>query len=123
MSNLKLTVTDKADYEEIKLFCEFAKTQDYKITFIDNGNVVFEKDNQSHQVPKTEKVISPLDDSQSKMLDAREQNSSRKGSITISADDKCKCRHRRDEHHADYNHHYICDGSEDCLCVKFEVGE
>lgn len=43
MTNLKLTAIDKADYEDIKEFCEFGKSKGYKITFIDNGNIVFEK--------------------------------------------------------------------------------
>ena len=43
MSNLKLTAIDEADYEEIKDFCEFAKTKGYSIKFVDNGNMVFSK--------------------------------------------------------------------------------
>ena len=43
MTNLKLTVINEADYHSIKEFCDFAESKGYDVTFIDNGNIVFNK--------------------------------------------------------------------------------
>lgn len=44
MTNLKLTVIDKADYDCVAEFCEFAKSKGYEVTIVDNGNIVFHKE-------------------------------------------------------------------------------
>lgn len=44
MVNLKLNVIDEADYKYIKEFCEFAESKGYNVSFVDNGNIVFDKE-------------------------------------------------------------------------------
>lgn len=43
MTNIKLTIIDKADWFEVQKFAHFAETQGYTVTIIDNGNIVLEK--------------------------------------------------------------------------------
>lgn len=44
MTNLKLTVIDKADFWEINEFAEFAKSKGYEVLLVDNGNIVFNRE-------------------------------------------------------------------------------
>lgn len=41
--NLKLTIISEADYHEVKPFLEFAESKGWKITIVDNGNIIFSK--------------------------------------------------------------------------------
>jgi hypothetical protein len=41
--NLKLTVINQADYSAVKEFCDFAELKGYTVIFVDNGNIIFEK--------------------------------------------------------------------------------
>ncbi len=43
-TNIKLSVIDEADYDDVKEFLEFAKEKGYKVTIVDNGNFIFEKE-------------------------------------------------------------------------------
>jgi len=42
--NIKMTVVDNVDFKHLKPFIELAETDGYNVLFVDNGNIVFEKD-------------------------------------------------------------------------------
>ena len=41
--NLKLSVFDEFPYEDLKLVCDSIVHLGYECTFVDNGNIVFQK--------------------------------------------------------------------------------
>lgn len=43
-SGIKLTAIDVMDYDDLNEICQAIKRLGYKISFIDNGNVVCEKE-------------------------------------------------------------------------------
>ena len=108
---VKLTIIDYLDYEELKNIAEAINSLGYKITIVDNGNFICEKQ---------ENAISTKNEqshSQDGSFGNEEQTASKEAfnmihpdahsqikkeidkDYTISADDKCQnCTHRRDWH-------------------------